>query len=93
MFNNALDFMKFVATKFDQHVVDMIVFVLFFSLFSRDQSFYILLVISSSLYLNNIVKIIYHEPHLYYFKEDMLPPFCGHISGMAFSFPSYPCML
>lgn len=71
----------------------MIVFVLFFVLFPRDQSFYILLVIGSSLYINNFFKLYYHDPHMYFVNDDIIPPFCGHVSGMAFSFPSYPCML
>lgn len=71
----------------------MFLFVLFFALFPRDQSFYVLLVISSSLYLNTMVKIIYHEPHLYVINPGIKAPFCSHVSGLAFSFPSYPCML
>ena len=85
--------MKEVTKRFDQHIVDMIMFVLFFVLFPRDQSFYVLLVIASSLYMNTFVKIFYHEPHLYVINHDIKAPFCSHVSGLAFSFPSYPCML
>lgn len=83
----------FLARYFDQSIADLLLFVVFFILFPRDQSFYVLVVIMVTNQLNILLKVYFHEPHLYYTIEEINSPFCGHISGMSFGFPSQPLML
>ena len=92
--DKAEPFMRYLARYYDQHTADMIVFVIFFVLFPRDQSFYILTVICLCTYLNTWLKMIYQEPHLYYtYYPYVNAAFCGHVSGLSFGYPSYPIML
>ena len=86
--------MHAISQYYDQEIVDMLLFMLFYVLFPRDQSFYLLVVINVCSYLNVLTKTVYHQPHLYYFPDIKInAPFCGHISGLSFGFPSMPLML
>lgn len=85
--------MSYITNHFDERVVDQGVFVLFFALFSRDQSFYLLAVITSCLYLAVFAKLAVRAPHAYYVDEHLEAPFCSHASGLGFGYPAYPVML
>lgn len=87
------NFWLIVTERFDERVVDQIVFVLFFALFSRDQSFYLLAVITSCLYVTLFAEVATRAPHAYFVDKELKSPTCGHASGLGFGFPEYPVML
>ena len=56
--------------EYRQLKLDLIVSVVFFALFPRDQAFYVILVLSSGIYFDNILNLMFSYP-TNYFEYDL----------------------
>ena len=52
--------------EYRQLKLDLIVSVVFFALFPRDQAFYVILVLSSGIYFDNILNLMFSYPTNYF---------------------------
>ena len=86
---------------YNQKKTDSLVFLIFFVLFPRDQSFYVLFVINVAGILTVLLKIWYQRPQIYYNPEvnsgdtssHIHSAYCGHHSDMSFGWPADSILL
>ena len=65
-------FYKWLAYDYRQLRLDLYVSVIFFALFPRDQAFYVILVLSTSIYFDNMLNLMFSYPtNFFTFNENL----------------------